>query len=110
MLTIAANTAVEYDYITVYTEGDSVRSANKGLYGNGFVITEFHKPTDENAAFKAMEITNVADIPMNLYDVMIVTTSQQTESGLPQTWNRAIHITVINNFCQHSGVIIIQLR
>ena len=89
VLTISAGTTLEYDYITVYTDDDAIRSANEELYGNGFMITEFH---NENADFKAMEITNVSDIAMNLYDAMIVTTSQQTANGVLQTWNHAIKL------------------
>ncbi|MBO5355131.1 MAG: hypothetical protein J6B09_03600 [Clostridia bacterium] len=93
VLATSANISASYDYITVYTDGDAIRSANEGLYGNGFMITEFHKPTGEGAAFKAMEITNVSDIPMNLYNAMIVTTSAQTGNGVLQTWNHAIKMT-----------------
>lgn len=89
VLMTSENISVSYDYITVYTDGDMIRSANEGLYGNGFMITEFHS---ENATFKSMEITNVSDVAMNLYDCMIVTTSTQTTNGALQTWNRAIKL------------------
>ena len=93
VLATSANISVSYDYITVYTDSDVISNANEGLYGNGFMITEFHKPEGEGAAFKAIEITNVADIPMNLYDAMIVTTSTQTAEGMLHTWNHAIKMT-----------------
>ena len=73
---------------------DRMMDARKGRYQNdgALAITEIIPSTEENDAFEVFEITNISDLPLNVYDFGLVSSGDAAYGSL-SAWTRATRFT-----------------